>query len=262
MKIDIEDEKNLLTAKIKDKIRLSKIKKQIIHTDFLNQQELKISEKYLKQNKIDNYIFFGGYEEAERKSIITYPDEKLDFNMVESNFNTIFSIIRISLCSEMKGKFEHRDYLSAIMKLGIERGKIGDIIVHESFADIIVFKENVEYLISNLKLLTRFRKSQINELTLDELIIKEKKFEIFSIIVTSMRIDSFVSELAKTSRSKAIEIIEFGRVLVNYEEVLKPSKQISIGDVITIRGKGKFIVGNIERKTRNDRFVISIKKYA
>ena len=257
----VEEGEDLLIAKVKDKIRLSKSKNQIFHTDFLNEQEIKKVEKYLKINKISGYLFFGGFENSIRKALIVYPDEKLNLNMVKNNYKNIFSVIRISLSNELIGKYEHRDYLSGIMKLGLEREKIGDIVVTERLADIIIFKENLEYLISNLRLLTRFKKCKIDEIGLDEVVEKEEKFENISIIVNSMRIDNFVSELSHSSRTKSEELIEFGRVLLNYEEILKPSKQVLLGDVITIRGKGKFIVDSIERKTRSDKTVINIKKY-
>ena len=76
-----------------------------------------------------------------------------------------------------------------------------------------------------------------------------------------MRLDNFVSELAKCSRSRAVEILNEQRVFVNYELETKFSKKINIGDIITIRGKGKFVVQEIERKTKGDKFVINIKKY-
>ena len=261
MNKQVVDSTDLLIAKVNDKVRLSKSKNQIMYTDFLNEQEMRKVEKYLIQNNISGYTFFGGYDNAIRKALITYPEEKLEKEMVESNYNKIFSCIRIKLNSELVGKYEHRDYLSGIMKLGIEREKIGDIIVLDDLADIIVFKENLEYLIANLRLLTRFKKCEISEIPLEEITVKDAKFDDISIIVNSMRIDNFVSELAHTSRNRAAEFIEFGRVLLNYEEVFKSSKQVQEGDVITIRGKGKFIIGSIERQTRSGKNVVKVKKY-
>ena len=66
-----------------------------------------------------------------------------------------------------------------------------------------------------------------------------------SIIVTSMRLDNFVSELARCSRSRADEILNEQRVFVNYEPETKFSKKINVGVIITIRGKGKFVVEEI-----------------
>ena len=76
-----------------------------------------------------------------------------------------------------------------------------------------------------------------------------------------MRVDSIVSELAKTSRRKAEDIINEGRVFVNYENVMKTTKQIKENDIITIRRIGKFKLEKIDGKTRNDRVKIILNQY-
>ena len=82
-----------------------------------------------------------------------------------------------------------------------------------------------------------------------------------TIVVASMRIDNIVSELARCSRSGADEYIIDERVLVNYKTVLKGSKLVENNDVVTIRGKGKFIIDGLVRNTRNDRYVLKVRKY-
>jgi len=179
--------------------------------------------------------------------------------MAKRNINNIIEIIRIVLPNEQK--YEHRDYLSGIMKLGVKREKFGDIIVREDGADIICLKEVAEYLKTNLQQLTRFKKSKIDLVDISELQNAETKFEELSIIVSSIRLDNFVSELARCSRTKATEIIEEMRVFVNGVVQEKVSKKIDEGDIITIRGKGKFIFDGIERQTKNNKFLVSIRKY-
>ena len=76
-----------------------------------------------------------------------------------------------------------------------------------------------------------------------------------------MRVDSIVSELAKTSRGKAEDIINEGRVFVNYENIMKTTKQIKENDIITIRRIGKFKLEKIDGKTRNDRVKIILNQY-
>lgn len=256
-----DDSEKLLYAKIEDKIKLSKTKNKILYTDFLYETEIVKVQKFLNTKDISNYVFFGGYENAERKALIVYP-EKLTEEMVEKNYNNIFSAIRIELPNNIKGTYTHKEFLGGIMKLGIAREKIGDIIIDEDGADIVIFRENENYFLNNLKLLTRFRKSNINIVEIDNLKKKEYNFEKIQVIVSSMRIDNFISELARTSRNKADEMIEYGRVLINHEEIYKSSKLVKENDIITIRGKGKFIVGNIIRNTKNGRSVINIRKYS
>lgn len=152
--------------------------------------------------------------------------------------------------------------MSGIIKLGIDRAKIGDILVDKDGADIFVSKLNSSYIMQGLLELTRFRKSKIEEIKISEAKEKIENFEEMSIIVASMRIDNIVAELISSSRNKAIEFIENERVLVNYDTIYKNSKMINFGDVITIRGKGKFIIDALVRNTRGDRLVVGVRKYA
>ena len=118
------------------------------NTDFLNISEISVVKKLLKEERIQNYIIYGGKEETDRSLLIFYP-EKFSKEMVEKNFEKIFEVIRIKLPNNIK--YEHREFLSGIMKLGIIREKFGDIIVTDFGADIIVLSE-----ISNILLIVVF----------------------------------------------------------------------------------------------------------
>lgn len=246
---------DLIFAKIDDKIKFCNSKNKITHTDFFTEPEILKIEKYLKSIKITNYFFYGVSENANRKMLFFYPD-KLTYEISFSNVNSILKIIRISLPNSLISTFEHKDYLSAIMKFGIIREKFGDIISYNEGADIIVQSENAEYLKENLKLLTRFRKSNIEILDISQIHENAPNLEEISIIVNSMRIDNFVSEIARCSRNKTEEFILSERVMINYEIVLKNSKTVNINDIINIRGFGRFTVKEINRKTKSDKLVV------
>lgn len=253
------NQRKLLEAKIQDKYKFAISKNKITNTDFLNMSEKAEAEKFLKENHIKNYAFFGGNgEESDRNILLFYP-EKFTIEMVQKNYDKILSGIRIKLPKELQ--YEHRIYLSGIMKLGIKREKIGDILVREDGAEIIALNEVVDFLVNNLSELTRFKSAKFDIISIGDIQQKEKEFENLSIIVSSMRLDNFVSELAKCSRSKALEIIEQQRVYLNYDVETKFSKKVNLGDVLNIRGKGKFIVSEIDRKTRTEKWVINIKKF-
>ena len=249
-------EYKLLVAKIIDKYNFSKNK--IVYTDFLNISEISIVKKILLEESISNYIIYGGKEETDRSIVIFYP-EKLSLEMVEKNFEKIFNVIRIRLPNNIS--YEHKDFLSGIMKLGIKREKFGDIIVTDFGADIITLSEISNILSEDLKTLTRFRKSEITVESINELTILETEYENLNIIVSSVRLDNFVSELAKCSRGDAEDLIKEGRVFINSINVFKDSKKINVNDIITIRGKGKFIFDGIEKKTRSGRYLINMRKY-
>lgn len=253
-----KDDKILL-AQILDKIEGMEKRNKIENTDFLDLAQIEIVKKFMEKIKIKNYISYGGYEQSERKMIVIYPS-KFNKDIVESNLKTLIEIIRIELPEELKGKYTHRDYLGAVMKLGIERKKIGDIIVDNSGADIIVCKDISKFLVENLGGLTRFSKSKITIQNITELKSVEIKKEELDIIVASLRLDNIIAELARCSRNKAIEIINMERVFVNFENETKKTKQIKAGDRITIRGKGRFYIKELVGQTKSGRNIIKVEK--
>lgn len=255
-----EKDDKILLAQVLDKIEMVEKKKKIEYTDFLDLSQIELVQKFIDRIKIENYMSYGGFEQAERKMFVIYP-EKFNSTVVEKNLSNIVQIIRIELPDEMRGKYTHRDYLGAVIKLGIERKKVGDIIVDSNGADIIIDKDVSKFLVENLGSLTRFSKSTITVQNIEDLRPVEIRKEEFEIIVSSLRLDNVISELARCSRNKALDIINTERVFVNFECETKKTKQIKPGDMVTIRGKGRFFIKEIVGQTRSGRIVIKIEKF-
>lgn len=255
-----KQEDKMLLAQILDKIDFCIKRDKLEYTDFLDMYQVALAKSFMKKIEFNNYVLYGGFANAERKILIVYP-EKYNVNMVEKNYSKIMKVIRITLSQENVGNYTHRNYLGGIVKLGIERDKVGDILVADEGADIIVKEETAEVLKQELKTLTRFENSEIEIIDIIKLRQQEIKIEGVSIIVPSLRLDNFVSDLVKTSRSKAVEIIDSERVFINGQNVTKASKQVKLGDVITIRGKGRFVIREFSGTTRSGRTVVQVDKY-
>lgn len=253
-------EDRILVSYILDKIKFVETRNKLESTNFLSLYQISLVEKFLKKIKFNNYYLWGGFETAERKVLIIFP-EKYTHEMIEKNYNKIMSIIRINLSEQEKGKYTHRNYLGGIVKLGLEREKIGDILVHEEGADIIILKEVEKFLIQELPMLKRFEGSNIKVENIENVKQVEPKLEELKIIVPSLRLDNFVSDLARTSRNKAVEIIKSERVFINGSLETKTSKQVKEKDTITIRGKGRFIIKEISGNTRSGRTIVIIEKF-
>lgn len=148
-----------------------------------------------------------------------------------------------------------------MLNYGLKREKVGDILVSNEGADIIVVEDFSEILKKELPTLTRFEKSKITIKEISDIRKKEIKIEEISIIVPSLRLDNIVSDLAKTSRSKAAQIINQERVFINGQNETKLSKSIKLKDIITIRGKGRFVIKEFTGTTRSGRTVIKVEKY-
>lgn len=255
-----KQEDKICLSQVLDKIEFSKARQKIEYTDFLDMYQISLVENFLRKIKFENYKLYGGYEESERKILIIYP-EKYDEEMLNKNYDKMLKVIRITLPEEEKGKYSHRNYLGGIVKLGLKREKVGDILVSDDGADIIVVDDFAEILKKELPSLTRFEKSKIIIEKLSNLRKKEIRIEEVKIIVPSLRLDNIVSDLARTSRSKAAQIIEQERVFVNGQNETKLSKQVKLNDIITIRGKGRFVIKEFAGTTRSGRTVILIEKY-
>ena len=109
--------------------------------------------------------------------------------------------------------------------------------------------------------MTRFSKSTITVEDIQNLRNVEVKKEEIEIIVASLRLDNVASELARCSRNKAIEIMNTERVFVNFQVETKKTKQIKEGDMITIRGKGRFFIKEIVGQTRSGRTILKVEKF-
>lgn len=254
-----KSEDKLLLSKVIDKIEFCKLKNKLENTCFLDLAQKELLSKFLKLQKEENYIFYGGIEKAERTIALFYP-EKLE-NLINENkfdFNTIFSCIRITLPNELKGEYDHRRYLGALMKLGLNREKIGDIVVYKEGADIIILPEIEKFIMVNLTELTRFSKAKIEKIKLEDIKIVENTKKEEKITLSSMRLDNIVSELAKCSRNKAMDLINEERVFVNFENCFKASKEIKEKDLITIRGKGRFEISEILGNSKKGKVIVKV----
>lgn len=256
--MDIEDK--LIIAKLKDKISLSKTRNKIVNTEFLTIYQKEIIQKELNKSGLKNYFFFGGYDDAEGKMLIIYP-EKLGLDIAKNNLGNIISTVEIKLPKELVGKYTHREYLGTVMQTGLNRNRIGDIIVHKEMAYIVVLKENAAYIVDFLKGLTRFSKAEVKEISYDKIKVKEPEFDIITATISSMRLDNIVSELAKISRAKSEELILEEKVFVNSKCEIKVSKEIKEKDILAIRGRGKFIIDKVAGNNKKGKIIVEIKKY-
>ena len=256
------EEDRLFVAKILDKVTLARTRKHIVNTDFLEMYQKKLSQEILNIEKEKNYKYYYACRDAEKVMLIIYPEKYNEiFENNRFDYSKMVDLIRITLPNELKGTYTHKDYLSGVMKLGVKREKIGDILVFEDGADIIVSNEICQYIFNNLSQLTRFSKANIETLNISQVRNPDIKKQEIRITIQSLRLDNVVSELSHCSRSSASEIIANQRVFINYENETRNSKIINVGDTLVIRGKGKFYIDKIEGKTKKGKTAVIVQHY-
>ena len=147
------------------------------------------------------------------------------------------------------------------MGLNIKRELMGDLILEDDRGYIPVSEKISGHILSELKQIGK-APCKVREISLDD---KENlpkyKFDDKIITVPSKRLDSIVSAITNLSRTKVIEPIEKGKVLVDYSPEKDKSKMLEMDSVITIRGYGKYRLFSDRGETKKGKERLLIKKY-
>ncbi|HEY5524479.1 MAG TPA: S4 domain-containing protein, partial [Clostridium sp.] len=141
----------------------------------------------------------------------------------------------------------------------IKRNKIGDLLVKDNFCYLPVCEGIHEFIVSNLISIGNL--SCLVQVLDDSFIPPEPVFNEMIILVPSLRIDTIVAKLCNISRGKAQNTLDGGKVLIDYNTVKSKGEDVCVGQRITIRGTGKFILGDIVGNSKSGKFKVQIKKY-
>lgn len=242
------DESQLLISRIEDLIWENEYSTGGF-IGFLNEREAALACSYLKNRHID-FTIYGGYANASR--VYLSLDSDCDA--------CTFPITPLLIVSKGKRDLTHRDYLGSLMGIGIKRECVGDIILQNNRSAVIFIRNEIaSYVINEL--------DRVGHETVTVSVYEGDTSEFgtnteeLRIIVTSMRVDNILSSLLNVSRNESSELIHDDRVFVNYYQVSKPSHILNDTDVLSVRGYGKFIIGNISGKTKRDRSVLTVFRY-
>ncbi len=131
--------------------------------------------------------------------------------------------------------------------------------ISSGITQIVVHNNCRDFILNNVNKVGRVGVSidVIDNFTLNT----DVKFKDISGTIASFRIDNIVALVTKLSRSKSVEIIKASKVSINHKEIIDSSCVVNFNDVITIRGYGKYIVCSDAKKTKKDRYHVTIQKY-
>lgn len=257
-------EKEKITAHISDLKEKCATESIVLSSNFLSANEI---SEIIKIERVNNrYVdtfYYGGYENSERKTVVFVPkfygvsEDTLQDFLNTNGYNPL------QLLNIKKDRFinlTHRDYLGAVMGLGIKREMIGDIIVNENGCSLFCLKAVASFLVENLKQAGRGNLA-VDIGNMNELDKIKPETEIAFISVASLRIDCLVAAVFKISRNSAVNAINQGLVYVNSEQITKTDYLIKQGDKLVLRGKGKSAVDEIIGENKKGRIHINIKRY-
>ncbi len=199
--------------------------------------------------------FFGGYEEAERCVAVFGSEEEMGYPW-ESD------VVLLKIEPKMQkfaDNLTHRDFLGAILNLGIKRELLGDLLIFENVGYQFVLKQMADNLIENL---TRVRHTSV-QVTYCEALPKgsgvnlEERF----VVAASSRVDAVIGAVWNLSRSEAKKIVEDERVSIRGKMITDPAKELPPGSRISVRGYGRFYFDGEEKKTRSGRGRMKVRVF-
>lgn len=197
----------------------------------------------------------GGSPLCERKMLRFGSAENL-------GYEAPYPIVCIKVCPVMERFAEqltHRDYLGAIMNLGIERSTVGDIFIQGKEAVVFCQESIASYLIRQLMQVRHTQVSCSETEAAKELKAPETENVILS--VSSARIDAVVAKIYNLARSQSMELFRAGRVYVNGRLTEHNSYALKEGDGVTVRGFGRFRYTGEQGETRKGRVRVSVEVY-
>ena len=228
---------------------------QYVFTNFLNMAEMNAFYEIRKEISYIPFTAFGGTENCERLMIRFGSEEMFGYKEPYP----ICCIQAEPLIEKFADNFTHRDFLGAIMNLGIEREIVGDIAIKGKKAYIFCTEKIASYIAENLvQVKHTSMRCQVLEAAPD---ILKPTLEQREVTAASERIDAVLGKLCNLSRSQSILAFREKKVFVNGRQCENNSYQLKKGDTVTFRGFGKFIYEGVKYETKKGKICAEVSVY-
>lgn len=248
---NVSDDDRILLNMVLDRAEAAEERYVTRYTFFLNERERQLCEQVLASVKFENYMLWGGYEEAERTVLCVYPPYS------DAHRDT-FPIVPVTFTFRREDKISHRDILGSLMGLRIKRECVGDILADEGRAAVFVYDTAANDVLS----INRIGRVGVKASEgFDRELVKTPEMKEITGTVASLRLDCVLSLALRMSREKAAALIKGGAAEVCHVRTEQPKALVKEGDVLSVRGYGKFRFSSVDGTTGKDRIHITICKY-
>jgi len=216
----------------------------------------------------ERVLLWGGYDEAERKKAFFLPDRLLPIEELGDPALVPDIYFGAPVCALMISgsgyrELTNRDFMGAILNLGIERDSVGDIRTDGPSRAFVICDTSVGALI--ISALERVGRDtvKIKEIGFTELALcmPKREYDTISDTVTAKRLDAVVSALCRVSREKAKTAVSAGTVQCGGRVCEKPDRAVSDGEIISVKGYGKFRIVSLSDITKKGRYRLIADKY-
>ena len=220
-------------------------------TDFLDPRQQYIVEMVIGKRGEVRAQFYGGYESAERKRALIYPEY---FEPTEEDFNLLLVEINYP---EKFTTLSHGQILGTLVGSGLRRDMFGDIMSDGVRWQFYVSESVRDYILSQV---TKIGKTtvRLEEKKYTELLISIDDWAIEHDTVSSLRIDTLISSVYNISRQRAKELVSGGKVKLNWAAYDRPDFELGIRDILSVRGYGRIEIREIEGKSKKDKWRVEL----
>lgn len=220
-------------------------------TDFLDPRQQYIVEMLVGKKGEVRAKFYGGYEAAERKRALIFPDyfepkqEDFDLQLVEIKYPEKFATL------------SHGQILGTLVGSGMRREMFGDIMSDGERWQFFVVSSVTDYILTQV---TKVGKTTVRLETkiYTDLIIPIDDWTTEHDTVSSLRIDTLISAVYNISRQRAKELVAGGKVKLNWAQYDRPDFELGIRDILSIRGYGRIQIREIEGKSKKDKWRVEL----
>ena len=252
--INLMDKEELFVKRIRELANLAYQRDITTFTDFLNLNERNIlnSQNFHKLGVTAEG--FGGYENAERQMVAFHPDA------LAFTWDYPIDCIRLEpKAVKFSEDLTHRDYLGAILNLGVDRSVVGDILIEDHTASFFCLRQMTDFFLENL---CRVRHTTVVASKIEDPgDLPRPELKPVSGTCAS-RTPGFSDRTGFwTSRSSIVHCIEEGLVFVNGKLITSNGYEPKEGDIISVRKKGRFIYDGVSRQTKKGRLGVRILLY-
>ena len=255
MAVTTEKEIVQFKNRLKELARRSYEQNMFTFTPMMGLMEQTIFGELEEELRYAGITLFGGHENAERVMARFGKPEEL-------GYEEAFPIVLIHmkpLLQKFADDFSHRDFLGALMNLGISRDLLGDILVGNRQGFLFCQTSIAEFICREL---TQVKHTYILCQIAQELSEYEEKPPVEEeYLVSSERLDGLIAQVYHLSRSQSLELFRDKKVYVNGRLTENNSRTCKSAEVINVRGFGKFIYEGIGYTTKKGKQRVKIRAY-
>lgn len=224
-------------------------------TEFLDPRQVQIAKSICAQMGLACYVS-SDFIAMEYARLIVAPDyytvdfEDFELALIDISYNAKFNHLTHS---QVMG--------SLLNRLGIQRSVFGDILLQDGQIQVIINRSLVDYFTTVKKI----AKASVStkEVSFKQIIQTEiTNAKVVNIVASSRRLDKVIAAVFNISRSQATKLVDHEKVKLNYAVTTKSAEVLELGDLVSVRGFGRFELSQDNGLSKNNKHKLIINKFS